>query len=76
MAEHHVLGQHLVWLALYRIVHPEGTIAEVCAFLLNMDPIIAPFPPSEIVRTEHILDLPRKALSTTCDRAYWQTNLQ
>ncbi len=75
MAERQVLGQHLVWLALYRIVHPEGTIAEACAFLSNMDPTIASFSPSEIVRAQHILDLRRKALSTTCERAYWQTNL-
>jgi hypothetical protein len=75
MAERQVLGQHLVWLALYRLVHPEGTIAEARAFLSNMDPTIAPFPPSNIVRAEHILDLWRKALSTTCERAYWQMNL-
>ena len=75
MAEHQVLRQHLVWLALYRIVHPEGTIAEACAFLSNMDLTIAPFPPSSIVRAEHILDLWRKASSTTCERMYWQTNL-
>ncbi len=75
MAEHQVLGQHLVWLVLYRLVHPEGTIAEACAFLSNIDPKIAPFPPSNIVRAEHILDLWRKASSTTCERAYWQMNL-
>jgi hypothetical protein len=49
VAERQVLGQHLVWLALYRIMHPEETIAEACAFLSNMDPTIAPFPPSKIV---------------------------
>jgi len=57
MAERKVLGQHLVQLALYRIVHPEGTIAEARAFLSNMDPTGAPFCPSEIARVEHILDL-------------------
>ncbi len=56
-------------------MHPEGTIAEARAFLLNMDPTIAPFPLSEIVRAEHILDLRRKASSTTCERAYWQMNI-
>jgi hypothetical protein len=75
MAERQVLGQHLVRLALFRIVHPEGTIAEARAFLLNMDPTIAPFNPSNIVRAEHLLDLRRKASSTTCERAYWQINL-
>ena len=75
MADRQILGQHLVRLALYRIVHPEGTIAEARAFLLNMDPTIAPFTPSSIVRAEHLLDLRRKASSTTCERAYWQINL-
>ncbi len=75
MAERQVLGQHLVWLALYRIVHPEGTVAEAHAFLSNMDLTIAPFSTSEIVRAEHILDLRRKASSTTCERGYWQMNL-
>ncbi len=74
MAERQVLGQHLVQLALYQIMHPEGTIAEACAFLSNMDPTVAPFCPSKIVRAEHILDLRRKASSTTCKRAYWQIN--
>ena len=40
-----------------------------------MDPAIAPFTPSSIVRAEHRLDLRRKVLSTTCERAYWQINL-
>jgi len=51
MADCQVLGQHLVRLALYRIVHPEGTIAEARAFLLNMDPTIAPF--SQAVVSAH-----------------------
>ena len=38
MADPQVLGQYLVRLALYPIVHPESTIAESRAFLLNMDP--------------------------------------
>jgi hypothetical protein len=75
MADCQVLGQHLVWLALYQIVHQEGTIADARAFLLNMDPKIAPFCPQSIVRADHLLDLRRKASSTTCERAYWQINL-
>jgi hypothetical protein len=35
----------------------------------------APFLPSSIVKAEHRLDLRRKVLSTTCERAYWQINL-
>jgi hypothetical protein len=62
-------------LALFRIVHPEGTIVEARAFLLNIYPTIAPFSPQNIVRAEHLLDLRRKASSTTCERAYWQINL-
>jgi hypothetical protein len=75
MADCQVLGQHLVWLALYQIVHPEGTIAEAQAFLSNMDPAIAPFCPQSIVKAEYLLDLRRKASSTTRERVYWQINL-
>ena len=75
MAERQVLRQHLVRLALYRVVHPEGTIAEARAFLTNMDPTIAPFSPQEICRAEHLLGLRKKAASTTCMRAYWEINL-
>ncbi len=56
-------------------MHPEGTIAEAHAFLLNVDLTIAPSPPFSIVEAEHLLDLRRKAPSTTCERAYWQINL-
>jgi hypothetical protein len=56
MAEWQVLGQHLVWLALYRIVHPEGTIAEAHAFLLNMDLIIALFSPFWEYHPRHLYD--------------------
>ena len=75
MSERQEFGQHLVWLALFQIVHPEGTIAEAWAFLSNMDPAIAPFPPFSIVEAEHLLDLWRKVSFTTCERAYWQINL-
>ena len=75
MAECQVLGQHLVRLALYCVVHPEGTIAEARAFLTNMDPTIAPSSPQEICRAEHLLGLRKKAASTTCVRAYWEINL-
>ena len=51
MADRQVLGQQLVRLALYRIVHPEGTIAEAHTFLLNMDLTIAPF--SQAVVSAH-----------------------
>ena len=75
MAKRQVLGQHLVRLALYRVVHPEGTITEARAFLSNMDPTIAPFNPKEICRAEHLLGLRKKAASTTFVRAYWAINL-
>ncbi len=70
MAECQVLGQHLVRLALYCVVHPEGTIAEARAFLMNTDPTIAPSSPQEICRAEHLLGLRKKAASTTCVRAF------
>lgn len=39
-AEREVLGQPLVRLALYRLVHPEAPISHVQAFLFNMDPTV------------------------------------
>jgi hypothetical protein len=53
------------------VVHPEATIAEARAFLSSMDPTVAPFCPSEIVRAEHILGLRRNASSSTCEKVYW-----
>lgn len=74
-AERQVLGQPLVRLALYRLVHPETSVAHVQAFLFNMDPTVPPYTPQAIIRAEKLLDLCRKASSTTCERAYWPINL-
>jgi len=71
LAERDVLGQPLVRLVLlYRLVHPETSIAHVQAYLFNMDPTIPPYSASAIIRAEKLLDLRRKASSTTCERAY------
>ena len=74
-ATREVLGQALVRLALYRVVHPEAPMSHVRAFLFNMNPTMAPFCPAVIVRAEQLLDLRMKRSSTTCERAYWQLNL-
>ena len=74
-ATREVLGQALVRLALYRVVHPEAPMSHVRAFLFNMNPTMAPFCPAAIVRAEQLLDLRMKRSSTTCERAYWQLNL-
>ena len=73
-AEREVLGQALVRLALYRVVHPEAPISHARAFLFNIDPTVAPFCPSDVVGAEQLLGLRMKASSTTCERAYWAIN--
>ena len=70
-----MLGDALVRLALYRVVHPEAPIAHARAFLFNMDGAAPPYCPQAIIRAEHLLNLRRKASSTTCERAYWPINL-
>ena len=49
LAEREVLGQALVRLALYRMVHPETSIAHVQAFLFNMDPTLPPYSAPAII---------------------------
>ena len=70
-----VTGQALVRLALYHVIHPEAAIAQVRAFLFNMDPTVAPYSPRAVVRSEQLLGLRTKASSTTCERAYWAINM-
>lgn len=75
-AEREILGQPLVRLALFRCVHPEGTIDHARAYLYNCDPSVLPYSPSQLCRADHLLDLRRKAASTTCERAFWDINLR
>jgi len=70
-----IRGQALVRLALFRVAHPEAPISHLRAFLFNMDPTIAPYSPSAVVRAEKLLGLRTKAASTTCERAYWAINM-
>lgn len=75
-AEREVRGQALVRLALFRCVCPAATTDEARAYLFNMDPTVLPYSPSQIDRAEKLLDLRRKAASTTCERAYLPINRQ
>ena len=70
-----MLGQPLIRLALYRVVHPEAPISHARAFLFNMDPTVAPFSPKKVIAGEQLLGLRMKASSTTCERAHWAINL-
>ena len=62
-AERDVRGQGLVRLALYRVVHPEAPISHARAFLFNMDPTVAPYCPSAVVRAEQLFGLRSKVSS-------------
>jgi hypothetical protein len=70
-----VKGELLVQLALFRSIHPKATIDECRAYLHNRDPNVEPFSPSQIHRAEELLDLHRKAASTTAEQAYLPVNL-
>ena len=74
-AEREVLGEDLVLLSLYRLVHPEATVAHIQAFLFNMNPTQVPYFPIKIMCAESLLGLWRKVSSTTCKRAHWPSNL-
>lgn len=74
-ATREIEGEAWPRLALYRRLHPEATIDMVRAFLFNMDPTIAPYCPSAIVKAEFFLNLKNKRSSTTCERAFWPINL-
>lgn len=74
-ATREVMGQALVRLALYRVVHPEAPISHARAYLFNMDPTVVPYCPQAIIRAEKLLGLRMKAASTTCERAFWPINL-
>ena len=70
-----IMGQALVDLALFRVVHPEAPISHVRVFLFNMDPTVAPYLPQAVIRAKQLLGLWMKRSSTTCERAYWTVNM-
>ena len=74
-AEREISGLVLEWLALYRAVLPKATLAECRAFLFNMDPTQPPYSNSQVHRAEKLLDLKRKAASTTADFATLPINM-
>ena len=74
-SEREIMGEDLVRLAIYRVVHPEAQIDAARAFLFNMDPTTAPYSRTAVVRAEKLLNLTMKKSSTTCERAHWQVNL-
>ena len=71
-AEREISGLKLEWLALYRAVLPKATLPECRAFLFNMDPNEPPYSNSQVHRAEQLLDLKRKAASTTANFATLQ----
>ncbi len=71
-----VRGQLLVYLALFCEVFPAAKIDEARAYLFNMESMLGvPICPAAVVVAEHLLGLSRKALSTTCLRAFLPLNL-
>lgn len=74
-AEREILGVPLERLALFWVVHPKATYAEVRAHLYNLDPTVDPYSDSQVHRAKVLLDLRRKRASTTAEEAYSLRNL-
>ena len=74
-ARRELRGQALIDLAFYRLIFPKAQIAEVKAFIFNRNPTVAPYSDSQIHRAEDLLQLTRKAASTTSDKAWSEENL-
>ena len=71
-------GQDLVFLALYRMIYPKSTHAEVNAFLYRCNlgnPRFQFYSPSQICRAETLIGLTRKKGSTTAYQALLPRNL-
>ena len=71
-------GQDLVFLALYRMLFPKCTHAEINAFLYRSNlgnPLFQFYSPSQICRAEALIDLTRKKGSTTAYQALLPRNL-
>ena len=74
-----MVGQDLVFLAIYRVIYPKATIAEVNAFLYTVNlanPFFAFYSPSQIYNGETLIGLSCKKGSTTAYQALYPVNLQ
>lgn len=74
-AEREILGRPLEQMALFWVVNPKATYAEVRAYLYNIDPTRDPYSDSQVHRAKVLLDLRRKRASTTAEKAYSLRNL-
>ena len=71
-------GHNLVLLAMYRVVYPKATHAEINAFLFRANfgnPTFRFFSHSQISRAENILNLTKKWSSTTAYQAFLPINI-
>ena len=74
-----LIGPDLLYLALYRVVYPKATIAEINSFLYKVNlanPNFRFYSPSQICRAEATIGLTRKKGSTTAYQAYYPQNLR
>lgn len=72
-------GMNIIYLAIYRLVYPKGSSAEINAFLYRMNygnPHFKFFSHSQICRAEQLLGLTRKRGSTTAFKALLPQNIQ
>ena len=74
-----MIGQDLVYLAIYRLVYMKALIAEINAFLYTVNignPFFAFYAPSQISNAEALIGLSRKKGSTTAYQALFPVNLE
>ena len=74
-----IAGQDLVFLAIYRVIYPKSSIAEINAFLYQanlMNSLFSFYSPSQISRAEAMVGLSRKKGSTTAYQAFYDVNLE
>ena len=73
-----ISGQDIVYLALYRVIYPKCSIAEINAFLFRVNivnPFFSFYSPSQISRAEAMIGLSQKKGSTTAYQAFYDVNI-
>ena len=74
-ASREIIGQSLIDLTIYRVIHCKARLYEIRAFLFMREPTVEPYSNSQVCRAEKKIELTRKRASTTAHQAYLPRNL-
>ena len=74
-SERELHGQDLINLAIFRMIHPKGTLDEARTYVHNRNDTVPPYSTSQIHRAQKRLRLSRKVGSSTAELAYTPMNL-